>query len=227
MIDKGSRRWQYSTDTLYMGGKRIKEVYVGNKKVYPVGVNMMQLRNIIEDDAAFYGDAGGNKYNLYVQFPDSEVFETFGSGDRVLNARIFCDYHAPHNGKYYGKDLTKPVGFANYGDTDKFKDSNGNVIREEPKMRWIWFYAQTAEKTPRVVGNLYPIYVPANPKWNQGNWEGEYAHPGDGLIWFGWDWWMYKDTRHIYKYDFIKREFGPELTGADLLVSIDPYRPDN
>jgi hypothetical protein len=35
MIDNGSRRWQYSTDTLYIGGKRIKEVYVGNKKVYP------------------------------------------------------------------------------------------------------------------------------------------------------------------------------------------------
>lgn len=227
MIDKGSRRWQYSTDTLYMGGKRIKEIYVGRHKVYPVGVDMTQLRNIIEDDARAYGDAGGKKYNWYVQFPDSEVFETFGSGDRTLDARIFCGYHAPHNGKYYGKDLTKPVGFANYGDYDIVRDSQGHVIKETPRMRWMWYTAQTKEKAPYLSTSMVGYAV--NPKWEQGHFypDGPYWHPGEGLIWFGWDWWMYKDTRHIYKYDFIKREFGPELTGADLWVPIDPYRPDN
>lgn len=230
MIDKGSKHWKYSTDLLYMGGRRIKEIYVGNRKVYPLGVNMMYLRDIIEDDARAYGDAGGQKYNWYVQFPDSEVFETFGSGDRILDARIFCDYHAPNNGKYYSKDRDKPVGFANYGDYDTVKDSQGNIIKTTPKMRWIWFYAQTSEKTYHFYDSLnggrdYPV----NPYWGQGRSSpgGPYWHDGDGSIWFGWQWWMYKDTRHIYKYDFIKREFGPELTGADLWVPVDPYRPED
>lgn len=225
MIDKGSRRWQYSTDTLYMGGKRIKEIYVGNKKVYPVGVNMMRLRNIIEDDAAFYGDAGGKKYNWYVWFPNGDDYDNFMSGQHVLEAYIFCDYHAPHNGKYYGKDLNKPVGFVNWGDTQKRSGATGEY--EVPVMRIIYYYAYTASKEPVERGGFYPYVIPVNPKWNQGNGESRYAHPGDGLIWFGWQWWLYRDSDHIYKYDFIKREFGPELTGADLWVPIDPYRPDN
>jgi hypothetical protein len=229
MIDKGSRRWQYSTDTLYMGGKRIKEVYVGNKKVYPVGVNMMQLRDIIEDDAKHYGDAGGKKYNWYVQFQDGYTYASFGSGDRTLDARIFCDYHAPHNGKYYGKDFTNPVGFANYGDSDKI-EVGGQIIAIKPKMRWIWFTAQTSEKTQRYYESTRGgLSYPVNPKWGQGRTSpgGPYSTNGDGSIWFGWRWWMYEDTRHIYKYDFVKREFGPELTGADLWVPVDPYRPDD
>lgn len=226
MIDKGSKRWQYSTDKLYMGDKRIKEIYVGRHKVYPFGVDMTQLRNIIEDDARAYGDAGGKKYNWYVQFPDGYTYESFGSGDRTLDARIFCDYHAPNNGEYYAKDKNKPVGFANYGDSDRI-EVGGQIIAIIPKMRWIWYTAQTKEKEP-YLSTLYVGY-PVNPKWEQGHYppHGPYWHPGDELIWFGWSWWMYEYTRHIYKYDFVKREFGPELTGADLWVPVDPYNPNN
>jgi hypothetical protein len=228
MISDKGNKWQYTTDKLYIGNKLIKEVYVGTKKVYPSGANVLFLRDIVEDDARQYGDAGGQKYNWYIHFPDGNIYDSFGSGDRTLGVRIFCDYHPPHNGEYYERDLPKPVGFANYGDI--YRTTIDGVEIEKPRMRWIWFAGQTREKTPEYVdgglwGNAYTI--PVNPYWHQGDSQGKYHVPGDNIIWFGWQWWMYQDTDHIYKYDFVKREFGPELTGADLWVPVDPYDPDS
>lgn len=210
-----------------MGGKRINEIYMGSKKIYPIGVNMMRLREIIEDDARQYGDAGGIKYNWYVWFAgdSGDVYDTFGEGDRTLQVRIFCDYHPPHNGKYYDRDFSKPVGYANYGDV--YKQTIDGIDVEMPRMRVIWFTAQTKEKEP-YLSTLYVGYA-VNPEWEQGHFspDGPYWHPGESLIWTGWQWWLYQNSDHIYKYDFIKREFGPELTGADLWVPIDPYDPDS
>lgn len=227
IIDKGNK-WQYTTDKLYIGAKLVKEVYIGTKKVYPAGVNLMRLREIVEDDARAYGDTGGIKYNWYVWFPNANGYDNFNDGQHVLITRIFCDYHPPHNGKYYGKDLSDPVGFANYGDTSKQKDPDTGVEYEIPQMRIIYFYASTASKYEVDGGSwLYPYTIPVNPDWKQGDGEGKYHTPGDSLIWTGWVWWIRQDDNHIFKYDFVKREFGPELTGADLWVPVDPYDPDS
>lgn len=221
MIHDTSHNWKYSTDILQVGGRLVKEVYVGSRKVYPMGVNLMGLREIIEDDAAFYGDAGGRKYNWYVWFPNGDAYDDFMNGQHVLSARIFCDYHAPHDkSMYYGRDLDKPVGFVNWGDTQKRSGEMGEY--EIPVMRIIYYYASTASKEPVEYGGFYPYIVPVNPKWLQGDGEGKYDKPGYGLIWMGWQWWLYKDSDHIFKYDFIKREFGPQLRGSDLWIPVDP-----
>lgn len=228
MIHDTSHNWKYSTDILQVGGRLVKEVYVGSKKVYPMGVNLMGLREIIEDDAAFYGDAGGQKYNWYVQFEPDYIFNTFGTGDRngELRANIFCDYHAPNNGHYYGNDLDKPIGFANWGDTRNVTIDNV-TYKDLPVMRWMYYCASTAEKAEIFHESLWYAYMTlVNPNWTQGHGSGaEYYHPGDDLIWTGWHWWLTPMDRYIFKYDFIKRDFGPELRGSDLWVPVDEYDP--
>lgn len=224
MISDKGNKWQYTTDKLYIGAKLVKEVYVGTKKVYPAGANLMRLREIVEDDARYYGDAGGQKYNWYIWCAGDygEVYDTFGSGDRSLFVRIFCDWHAPKNGQYYDKDKSKPVGFTNWGDTTIRTNPDTGEKYEVPQMRIIWFQAQTKEKPPAYNGDH--ISIPINPDWEAGYHQsglhpaGRYETPGDELIWMGWQWWMYQNDSHIYKYDFAKREFGPELTGADIWV---------
>lgn len=70
MIDKGSRRWQYLKDTLYIGGKRIKEVYVGNKKVYPdtYPINFAMYCRFDQYVISNYSDTPINEYGwrLYI-----------------------------------------------------------------------------------------------------------------------------------------------------------------
>lgn len=70
MIDKGSRRWQYSTDTLYIGSKQIKEVYVGNKKVYPdtYSINFAMYCRFDQYVISDYSDTPVNEYGcrLYI-----------------------------------------------------------------------------------------------------------------------------------------------------------------
>ena len=132
MITNKGKKWQYSTDKLYIGEKLIKEVYVGTQKVYPIGANLMRLREIVEDDARYYGDAGGVKYNWYIWCAGDygEVYDTFGSGDRSLFVRIFCDWHAPKNGQYY--IMTNTI-LGSYPRNQEFKiiernDKDGKVI---------------------------------------------------------------------------------------------------
>lgn len=218
--DLANHKWRYPSDLLYIGNKKIDEIWVGTKKIYPDTLDLKYLRDIVEDDAREYGDAGGVKYNWYVWFANEGAYENFGNRDPdvdTVTAYIFCDWHAPNNGQYYEKDLSKPVGYTNWGDV--YRTTIDGVQIEKPRMRIIYYYAQSSAQIPiyrdgGMWGNAYTI--PVTPYWHQGDAEGKYHTPGDNIIWSGWGWWIYQDDRYIFKYDFKKREFGPELTGADL-----------
>jgi hypothetical protein len=87
MIDKGSRRWQYSTDTLYIGGKRIKEVYVGNKKVYPdtdtYPISFVIYCRLDHHVISMYSDTPVNECGFYLYIDEEHSIYRYADVEKV------------------------------------------------------------------------------------------------------------------------------------------------
>lgn len=151
--------------------------------------------------------------NWYVWFDEDDLLNVFCGKGRIVTAKVFCDAHIPDNGKYYGKDLSKPVGIMDKGETVKIGET------EKRAVRCIWYIVSTADyEGAHTYSWLYGQGdIPKFPHWKQGvlqsNWSNYYT-PGDGMVWFGWGWWLYEDEKYIRRYDEATDSFSGGYTGA-------------